>query len=589
MARMNAMDAVVKVLEDEGVRYAFGIPGAAILPLYDALRKSELITHFVVRHEEGGTHAADGWARATGEPGICIGTSGPAGTNMITGLYTAQADSIPIICITGQAQTHVLHKEAFQAVDIVEIARPVTKWAVQVKETAQLPWVFRRAFQVAREGRPGPVLIDLPLDVQKGPEIEYDAACDGRLPVATPTPNAHAIAVAVDMLRSAERPLILAGGGVIIAEAADELQALAEHLQVPVSPTLMGKGAIPDDHPLYVGIVGIQTTHRHANQIFLESDVVLAVGARFGDRHTGALDTYRGDRRFVHVDVDPLQIGRVFPADLGIVSDARAALAAMVERAREVGPPREPDEWVERVAELRASLTRRTDFDDVPIKPPRVYRELNEFFGPDTIFVTAIGLYQIWSGQFQTTYRPRHYLCCGQAGPLGWEVPACIGVKLARPEQTVVGVVGDYSFQFLMEEVAVAVQYRVPFVLVMVNNAYLGLIRQSELPYEMNFEVSIDYPGPGGHTGIDHVAVMEAMGAAGRRVTRPEEIAAALAWAVETSEARRVPALVEIMVEREANAAMGPALDKIREWEPLPGEAAPPAATPEPEPLAVPG
>ncbi len=566
MPRMNPMDAVVKVLEDEGVRYAFGIPGAAILPLYDALRKSELISHLVVRHEEGGTHAAEGYARVTGEPGICIGTSGPAGTNMITGLYTAIADSIPIICITGQAATHVLHKEAFQAVDIVEVARPVAKWAVQVKETAQLPWVFREAFRVAREGRPGPVLIDLPINVQKGPEIEYDPATDGRLAFTKPAPNERAIAAALELLASAERPLIMAGGGVIIANAAAELVALAEHLQVPVTPTLMGKGAIPEDHPLYAGIVGIQTSQRFANQIFLESDVVLAVGARFADRHTGELETYRGARKFVHVDVDPYQLGRVFPPDLGIVSDAKLALEALL---RQAGPPRPPGPWVERVAELRSTLQRRTDFDDVPIKPPRVYQELNEFFGPDTIFVTAIGLYQIWSGQFQTTYRPRHYLCCGQAGPLGWEVPACIGVKCARPDQLVVGVVGDYSFQFLMEEVAVAVQYRLPFVLVMVNNAYLGLIRQAELPYGMNYEVSIAYDGPAGHPGIDHVAIMEAMGAAGVRVTEPQEIAPALAWAVETSEARRVPVLVEIMVEREANAAMGPAIDRVHEWEPI--------------------
>ena len=569
MPPMNPMDAVVKVLEDEGVRYAFGIPGAAILPLYDAMRKSELITHLVVRHEEGGTHAADGYARVTGEPGICIGTSGPAGTNMITGLYTALADSMPIICITGQAPTHVLHKEAFQAVDIVEIARPVTKWAVQVKETAQLPWVFRQAFRVAREGRPGPVLIDLPLNVQKGPEIDYDPAADGRLPFVRPEPNEHAIAHTIELVRAAERPLIMAGGGVIIADAAPELVALAEYLQVPVTPTLMGKGAIPEDHPLYAGIVGIQTTHRFANQLFLESDVVLAIGARFADRHTGDLEIYRGERKFIHVDIDPCQLGRVFPPDLGIVSDAKLALQALLRHAQATGNPGKPGPWVERLAELRATLKRRMDFDDVPIKPPRVYEELNEFFGPDTIFVTAIGLYQIWSGQFQTTYKPRHYLCCGQAGPLGWEVPACIGAKLARPDRLVVGLVGDYSFQFLMEEVAVAVQYRVPFVLVMVNNAYLGLIRQAELPYAMNYEVDLKYEGPDGHPGIDHVAVMEAMGAAGVRVTEPQEIAPALEWAVETSEARQVPVLVEIMVEREANAAMGPAIDRVHEWEPV--------------------
>jgi tartronate-semialdehyde synthase len=566
MSRMNPMEAVVRVLEDEGVEVAFGVPGAAILPLYEAMKDSS-IRHLSVRHEEGGTHAADGWARITGEPGVCIGTSGPAGTNMITGLYTAQADSIPMVCITGQAKLDQLHKEAFQAVDIVDIARPVCKWAYQVKETAQLPWAFREAFRVAREGRPGPVLIDLPLDVQKGGEIEYDPVTDGPLAYLTPQPNERAIAAALDMLEGAERPLILAGGGVILGEASEDLVAFAEELQIPVSPTYMGKGAIPEDHPLWAGTVGIQTTQRFGNQLFLESDVVLAIGARFGDRHTGDLETYRGDRKFIHIDISPEQIGRVFPADLGIVSDSKAALRALREQAGERTTPSR-EEWTDRVTELRDMLGRRTDFDDVPIKPPRVFGELNEYFDPDTVFVTAIGLYQIWSGQFQKTYKPRHYLCCGQAGPLGWEVPACIGVKLAAPEKLVVGVVGDYSFQFLMEEVAVAVQYEVPFVLVMVNNGYMGLIRQAEQNYDMNYAVGLSYDGPDGHPGIDHVGVMKAMGADGVKVTEPGDIRHALDWAIAQAEERSVPTLVEIMVAPEDNAAMGTSIDHVREFEP---------------------
>jgi tartronate-semialdehyde synthase len=561
------MKAVVRVLEDEGVRVAFGIPGAAILPLYQALRESR-IRHLAVRHEEGGTHAADGWARITGEPGICIGTSGPAGTNMITGLYTAQADSIPIICITGQAKRDTLHKEAFQAVDIVEIARPVCKWAYQVKETAQLPWAFREAFRVAREGRPGPVLIDLPLDVQKGPDIAYDADADHQLPLAAPAPHPAAIDAALEMLDRHERPLILAGGGVIIGDAAPALVALAERLHIPVSPTLMGKGAIPEDHPLWAGTVGIQTCQRFANQIFLESDVVLAVGARFADRHTGDLDVYRGEREFIHIDVSPQQVGRVFPADLGIVSDARTALTALNERA--AGRPVRPRRvWNERVTELRSTLTRRTSFDDVPIKPPRVFQEINEYFDSDTVFVTAIGLYQIWSGQFQRTYKPRHYLCCGQAGPLGWEVPACIGAKLAAPDKLVVGVVGDFSFQFLMEEVAVAVQYGVPFMLVMVNNGYMSLIRQAEKGYDMNYEVDLSFDGPEGHPGIDHVQLMKSMGAEGIKVTDPAEIREAFEWAVTRMDERQVPVLVEILVAREDDAAMGTAIDSVHEFEPV--------------------
>ncbi|MGH3589389.1 MAG: thiamine pyrophosphate-dependent enzyme, partial [Pseudonocardia sp.] len=394
----------------------------------------------------------------------------------------------------------------------------------------------------------------------------YDPAIDAPLPVDVPAPHPQPVAAAVQMLLDAQRPLILAGGGVIGAEAADELRQLAEYLQVPVQVTLMGKGAFPEDHPLFAGMAGIQTQTRWGNAAFLESDLVLAVGARFGDRHTGDLDTYRRDRRFVHVDIEPTQIGRVFEPDLGIVGHAKPTLAALAEHARRASPQHAPGAWVERVAQLRGTLLRRDDFDDVPIKPPRVYRELNQAFGPDTTFVTAIGLYQIWSGQFQQTFRPRHYLVCGQAGPLGWEVPAAIGVKCAFPEKQVVAVVGDYSFQFLMEEVAVAAQYNIPFVIVMVNNEYLGLIRQAELGYDMNYAVDLHY----GEGGIDHVKLMEAFGCPARRVERPGDIADALSWAALESEAAQLPVLVEVMVEREANAAMGAALDSVTEFEPVP-------------------
>ncbi|MFD0736549.1 glyoxylate carboligase [Planotetraspora mira] len=564
MKRIPCMEAAVAVMESEGVDTVFGIPGAAILPLYAALQHSS-IRHITVRHEEGGTHAADGWSRVTGNVGVCIGTSGPAGTNMITGLYTALADSIPMICITGQAMRSKLHQESFQAVDIVEIAKPVTKWAVQLKEPAQAPWVFREAFRIARSGRPGPVLIDLPIDVQRGTCL-YDPELDGPFPVDVPEPRAEAVRAAVDLLMEAQRPLILAGGGVVIGDASAELRALAEHLQVPVQVTLMGKGAFPEDHPLFAGMAGIQTQTRWGNAAFLESDLVLAVGARFGDRHTGDLDVYRKGRTFIHADIEPTQIGKVFEPHLGLVGHARPTLAALSEEARRHTPQRKPGRWVKKVEKLRTALPRRDDFDDVPIKPPRVFKEINEFFGQDTTFVTAIGLYQIWSGQFQKTYLPRRYLVCGQAGPLGWEVPAAMGVKCAYPNRQVVAVVGDYSFQFLMEEVAVAAQYRIPFVIVMINNEYLGLIRQAELPYDMNYAVDLHY----GEGGIDHVKVMEAFGCPARRVEVPGDIRDALAWATAEAEHAQLPVLVEVMVEREANAAMGPSLDAIKEFEPLP-------------------
>lgn len=563
MPRVPVMRAVVDVLVSEGVDVAFGCPGAAILPLYQALQGSE-IRHLVVRHEEGATHMADGWSRTTGKVGVAIGTSGPAGTNMITGLYTAQADSIPILCVTGQAVSGKLHQEAFQAVDIVAIATPVTKWAVQVKEAAQAPWIFREAFRIARSGRPGPVLIDLPLDVQQQ-EIEWDPAIDAPLPIAPVLPHPPKVRRAVDLLLAARRPLILAGGGVVLADAADRLRTMAERLGVPVQATLMGKGAFREDHELFAGITGIQTSQRWANAAFLESDFVLALGARFGDRHTGDLDVYRGERIFVHVDIEPTQLGRVFGPDLGVVSDVGPFLdAVLAELDGRVIPDR--GAWVDRVAELRRTLVRVDDQDTVPIKAPRVFREINEQFGEDTYFVTAIGLYQIWSGQFQRAYLPRHYQVCGQAGPLGWEIPAAIGVAAAVPDAEVVAVVGDYSFQFLVEELAVAAQYDVPFVIIMINNEYLGVIRQSENRYDMNFQVDIHYDDH----GTDNVTVMAAYGCSGRRITRPDEIADALAWARKEATRTSRPVLVEIMVDREANASMGTSIDAIREFEPVP-------------------
>lgn len=563
MPRIPVMRAVVDILLSEGVDVTFGCPGAAILPLYQAMKDSEM-RHLIVRHEEGATHMADGWSRTTGNVGVAIGTSGPAGTNMITGLYTAHADSVPILCITGQAVSTKLHQEAFQAVDIVEIAKPVTKWAVQVHKAEQAPWIFREAFRIARSGRPGPVLIDLPLDVQKQ-EIEWDIEIDARLPIPAVTPHLPRVQRALDMLLAAERPLILAGGGVVLGEASEKLRLLAEHLDIPVQVTLMGKGSFREDHELFAGITGIQTQQRWANATFLESDVVLALGARFGDRHTGDLSVYRGERKFIHVDIEPTQIGKVFGPDLGIVSDTGAFLDAMLDLAKARRVSARP-EWTARLSELKSTLGRREDFDTVPIKAPRVFKEINDAFSEQTYFVTAIGLYQIWSGQFQRAFLPRHYQVCGQAGPLGWEIPAAIGVKSARPEAEVVAVVGDYSFQFLVEELAVAAQYNTPFVIIMINNEYLGLIRQSETGYGMNYQVDIHYD----EHGTDNVKVMEAYGCAGRRVTQPGEIASTIEWARKEAERISRPVLVEIMVDREANASMGTAINAINEFEPLP-------------------
>ena len=573
MAKMTATEAAIRVMESEGIKLAFGIPGAAILPLYQAMNGSK-IKHVLVRHEEGGTHAAEGYTRAaSGRIGVCIGTSGPAGTNMITGLYSAMADSIPILCITGQAPRAKLHKEDFQAVDIAAIAKPVTKWAITVMEGAQVPRAFRYAFQLMRSGRPGPVLIDLPLDVQKE-IIEYDPDSDFPLEVFKPRPHRKQIEKALDMMMAAQRPLIFSGGGVINADASDLLVELAELTQTPVIPTLMGWGSIPDDHPLNAGMMGLQTQHRYGNATFLRSDFVLGIGNRWANRQTGSLDVFTKGRKFVHVDIDPMQIGRIFCPDLGIVADAKYALEEFVAAARarkQTGKIVSRKQWIDEVQERKFTMQRRTDFDNVPIKPQRVFQEINNVFGDDACFVTAIGLYQIASGQFQKINKPRNYIVCGQAGPLGWEISACIGAKLADPSKEVVGVVGDYSFQFLIEELAVAAQHRVPFVMVLINNAYLGLIRQGEIAYKMDYEVQLSFNNINcpeiGDYGVDHVKAVEAMGCLAVRVFDPKQMADAFRAARRISAERRVPVVVEVITERVTNISMGPEIDKITEFE----------------------
>lgn len=562
MGKMQAAEAMVKILEDEGVEVIFGIPGAGILPFYSALHMSGKIKHYLARHEEGALHAADGYARSTGKVGICAGTSGPAGTNMVTGLYAAQVDSIPIIAITGQAVTAQLGKEAFQAVEISKIVEPVTKMSCCVTEADHLPHITREAFRIVREGRPGPVLIDLPLDIQRR-EIEYNPDTDSSLDIVKPTPDKQKIRKVIEMMLAAEKPLMLLGGGVISANACDEFVALAEYLSIPVVTSLMGKGGIAADHPLYAGQVGTSCNTIFGNKIFLDSDLVLGIGCRFSDRHTGALDVYTKDRKFIHIEIEPTQIGRIFPADLGIVADAKLALEALMDTVRELTLPRAPTERVTAIPEQRTQCQRRLGFDQVPIKPQRIFKELNEFFDEDTIFVTCIGLNQIWSSQFQRVFRPRHYLIPGGAGPLGWDLPAAIGAKVAHPEKSVVNIVGDYGMGFCGEEMAMAVMYEVPVVVIVINNGYLSLIRQQEkYLYNMNYEVNTWY----GDTLVDFVKFAEAYGAYGQRVELPKEIKPALQRAIDAN----WPSIIEVIVDRETDASMGASLDKIVEYEPLP-------------------
>ena len=576
MARMTAAEAAVRVMEKEGIHQAFGVPGAAINPLYAALKRRGSIKHILARHVEAASHMAEGYTRAqAGNIGVCIGTSGPAGTDMITGLYSAQADSIPILCITGQAPRARLYKEDFQAVDIESISKPLTKWSVTVREPAQVPRAFQQAFHLMRSGRPGPVLIDLPFDVQMA-EIEFDDETYEPLPVYKPKASRAQIEKALAMLNASERPLIVAGGGIVNADASSLLVEFAEVTGVPVIPTLMGWGTIPDDHPLMAGMVGLQTSHRYGNATMLESDFVLGIGNRWANRHTGSMEVYTKGRTFVHVDIEPTQIGRVFMPDYGIVSDAGAALELFVRVAKELKAAnklKSRQEWVAQCRERKRTMLRKTNFENVPMKPQRVYQCMNNAFGKDPCYVSTIGLSQIAAAQFLHVYKPRHWINCGQAGPLGWTIPAALGVRAADPDRKIIALSGDYDFQFMIEELAVGAQFKLPYLHIVVNNSYLGLIRQAQRGFDMDYCVqlafdNINAPEVEGY-GVDHVAVVEGLGCKAIRVRKQEQIDPAIEQAEKWMAQYKVPVVIEIILERVTNIAMGTEINNVIEFEEL--------------------
>ena len=575
MAKMTAAEAAVFVMEKEGVEVAFGVPGAAINPLYAALRKRDSIRHILARHVEGASHMAEGYTRAkAGNLGVCIGTSGPGGTDMITGLYSAQADSIPILCITGQAPRARLYKEDFQSVDIESIAKPVTKWAVTVREPALVPRVFQQAFHLMRSGRQGPVLIDLPFDVQMA-MIEFDPDTYEPMALYKPSASRAQVEKALGMLNAAARPLITAGGGVINADASDLLVEFAELTGVPVIPTLMGWGSIPDDHPQMAGMAGLQTSHRYGNATVLASDFMIGIGNRWANRFTGSVEVFTKDRTFVHIDIEPTQIGRVFGPDYGIVSDAKAALLLLVEVAKEwkaAGKLADRSAWLAECQERKRTMLRKSDYQNIPVQPIRVYQDMNAFFGRDVRYVASIGLSQIAAAQFLQVHKPRHWINCGQAGPLGWTISAALGVRCADPTGDIVAISGDYDFQFMIEELAVGAQFKLPYIHVLVNNSYLGLIRQSQRGFEMDFCVQLAFDNINEHTpelegrGVDHVAVIEGLGCKAIRVFDPAQIIPAFEQARQLMAQYQVPVVVEVILERVTNIAMGTDIDAINEF-----------------------
>lgn len=561
--KMKAAQALVEIAVKEGITTAFGIPGAAINPVYQFLEKAP-VRHFTMRHEEACVHAADGYQRASHEIALAICSAGPGATNFVTGLYTAFIDSMPVLCVVGQANTKQLKQEPFQCVDMPDIVKTVTKKAWCVTEPESLPDIMNEAFYLMRSGRPGPVLIEFPLDVQNS-EIEFniDEYQPKEVPIVKPDPEK--IKDAVRMIRESTAPAIIMGGGCLISECTQKVTELAEILQIPVITTYQAKGGIPEEHPLNAGHVGIQVGQPVGNRVFLESDLILAIGNRFSDRHTGDLKTYCEGRRFIHINIEPSQIGMVFEPDLGIVSDATLAVEALLEEVKQQNlSPINPDRAA-RIPALRKELERKTDYDCSPMMPHRVFREVNNAFGNDTYFTAGCGITQIWSGQLQKINKAGTYLPSGGAGTLGYEIPAAFGVKVACPSSNSVTVVGDFGLTFMGEEIAVASAFRKPIIIVVVNNAYLGLIRQNQKGY--GFEYAVDMPFNQDGT-IDYVKLGEAYGCVAERVFSPEELRAALVRAKASTEASGRCYLIDAICIKTQMCDMGGSISAIKSWAP---------------------
>jgi len=556
--RMSAAAALCKILEWRGVERVFGVPGASILPVYDAIRESHQIKSYVVRHEQTAAFAADAQYRASAQVGVCLATSGPGATNLVTGLYTAWFDSIPLIALTGQVVSAAIGSSAFQEAPITAIATPITKKAFLPRTAEEIPLLVNRAFNIAASGKMGPVLLDLPLDLQKATvEVDFSAlASDQEGLEVLPRASDQEVERAARMILEAKRPVIIAGGGVVLAEACSLLREFAEALSIPVVTSLMGKGSIPADHPLYAGGVGTMCNSPLGNKTLLDSDLIINLGGRFGDRHTGKVDTYVRDAKVIHVNIDPREIGKAVPADLGVVSDVKYFLQRILEflSQEERRRIRSGEERIHQLALDRVRLARRTDFDQVPIKPQRAIKELREFLDRGAIVTHDIGISQIWSAQLFDAYEPRTYLVTGGAGPMGWGLGAAIAAKLARPDRQCVNLVGDGSLCMSLQDLATAAMFEVPIVVFVLNNSLLGLIRQQQNLFygERHISTFIGYPHGDHDRGVDFVKVAEGMGLGGERVERPDQIKPALARAFASGR----PYLVEVVVDRTAVCPM---------------------------------
>ena len=538
--KMTGAQALLESFRREGVEVIFGYPGGSLLPIYDTLYDEKGIRHILVRHEQGAAHAADGYARASGKVGVCMATSGPGATNLVTGIATAYMDSVPMVAITGQVPTFAIGKDSFQEVDITGITMPITKHNYLITDAADIPRMVKEAFHIAGTGRPGPVLIDFPRDMQQA-EIEFDYPETVDLPGYRPTLTGHPVMIkrAAELLDSAQRPLIYGGGGVNTSDAQEELVALAERIDAPVTMTLLGKGGFPEDHDLYLGMPGMHGT-AYANYALHEADVILAVGTRFDDRVTGKLDMFARNAKFIHVDIDPAEIGKNVLPLLPIVGDVKYVLAEIGKR---VERKRHPD-WRKTVDDWKKQYPMGWKGDG--LKPQFVVQEIDRATKGDAIIVTEVGQNQMWAAQWYNCKRTRHFLSSGGLGTMGYGFPAAIGAQVACPNDVVWDIAGDGSIQMNIQEMATAVVEKLPVKIAVLNNGYLGMVRQWQTLF---FKDRLS------HTDIqvgtpDFVKLAEAYGAVGIRVTDASEVRPAIKKAMAVKDR---PCLIDFLVARDEN------------------------------------